>query len=133
MKTTKSPLTVARLALELAKQCYLNNPEQVSEEHLLTEIRLPVDKDYLDLAGTLGAFTDVKAVKAHEAVVVTKPVGVADPAPYYKALTEWMDREGYAATEGPYERFLAGAEGGDYSKMKTEIMIPVRKRPQPAK
>ena len=92
-----------------------------------------MDKDYLDLAGTLGAFTDIKTVKTHEAVVIIRPAGVADPTALHKALIDWMDRQGYAVTGGPCERFLTGGEGGDYSKMKTEIMIPVRKMPQTTK
>lgn len=106
---------------------YLNNPQRVSSEHWLTEIRIPVGKEALKHTGTLGEFTDVKAVPATEVAVATKPEGQADPAPLYAGLTAWIFKQGYVAVEGPCERFLTNAMAGNYAQMKTEIMIPVKK------
>ncbi len=106
---------------------YLNNPTRVSSEHWLTEIRIPVGEEALKLAGTLGEFTDVKTVPAAEVAVAIKPEGLADPGPLYVELTAWIFRQGYAHTDDPSEAFLTSAMGGDYSQMKTEIMIPIEK------
>jgi hypothetical protein len=50
-----------------ASYVYLNNPQSISSEHWLTEIRIPVDKEALKLTGTLGEMTDVKTLPAVEA------------------------------------------------------------------
>ncbi len=104
---------------------YLNNPEHVSKEHWLTEIRIPVREEALKLAGTLGEMTDVKKLPAMEVAVAVKPTGQADPGPLYTNLGTWILKKGYIVDGGPCEKFLANAKTGDYSQMKSEIMIPV--------
>jgi effector-binding domain-containing protein len=111
---------------------YLNNPQMVSSAHWLTEIRIPVGKDALKAAGTLGEMTDVKTLPAMQVVVAVKPEGQADPGPIYEALMEWITKKGYLAAEGPYEIFLTNAQSGDYAQMKSEIMIPIQKPAPPA-
>lgn len=106
---------------------YLNNPTKVSSEHWLTEIRIPVAQDAMKLAGTLGKMTDVKTVSAQEVVVSIKPETMSDPGPVYNKLFAWINQEGYLPTDGPLEIFLSNAATGDYSQMKTEIMIPIGK------
>jgi effector-binding domain-containing protein len=108
---------------------YLNNPRLVTSQHWLTEIRIPVGKEALKLAGTLGEMTDVKALPAMEVVVAVKPKGQSDPAPIYEDLYRWILKEGYIAAEGPIETFLTNTETGNYAQMKTEIMFPVSKTP----
>ncbi|MHC4193449.1 MAG: GyrI-like domain-containing protein [Planctomycetota bacterium] len=110
---------------------YLNNPTLVSSEHWLTEIRIPVGKDALKLAGTLGEFTDVKTLPAMKVVVAEKREGIADPGPLYEKLAWWIPTHRYHAIGAPYETFLTGAESGDYTKMKSQIMIPVKKQKEP--
>jgi effector-binding domain-containing protein len=106
---------------------FLNNPELTEKEHFLSEIRIPVEKDALKLAGTLGEFTDVKVIKAHDAVVVPKREGQADPSSIYSALENWLIKQGYVGLEGPYERYLDAMPKATYAEMKTEMLIPVRK------
>jgi effector-binding domain-containing protein len=106
---------------------YLNNPRCVSSQHWLTEIRVPVSKETLKLAGFLGEMTDVKEVPAVEVVVAVKGEGQADPSPIYERLFTWIYNTGYVHFEDPMEKFLGGASTGDYSQMKTEIMVPVSK------
>ena len=106
---------------------YLNSPMRVSKEHWLSEIRIPVGKEALEFAGTLGEFTDVKVMAETEAVVGVKPEGVADPGPIYTGMARWIFEHGYMATEGPSETYLTNAMTGDYSKMKVEILMPVVK------
>jgi len=106
---------------------YLNNPQYVSSEHLLTEIRIPVGEEALKLAGTLGEMTDVKNVPAMDVVVAVKPEGVEDPSPIYENLGLWIYKEGYTAIEGPMEVFLTNSPTGSYAQMKSDIMIPVEK------
>jgi len=106
---------------------YLTNMELTPKEHWLTEVRIPVGEDALKLAGTLGKFTDVMKLAPIDVVVATKPEGMTDPGPVYHKLYPWLLENGYVPVEGPLEQFLTNAEGNDYSKMKTEIMIPVRK------
>ena len=106
---------------------YLNNPSRVSSEHWLTEIRIPVGKEALEAAGTLGEFTDVKVIGPSEVVVAVKPEGVADPSPIYQGMARWAFEHGYVGAEGPSETYLTNAMTGDYSKMKVEIAMPVEK------
>jgi DNA gyrase inhibitor GyrI len=106
---------------------YLTNMEMTPSAHWLTEIRIPVGDDALKLAGTLGKFTDVMRLDPVDVVVATKPEGLADPGPIYRQLYPWLLENGYVPVEGPCEQFLTNAQTNDYSKMRTEIMIPVRK------
>ena len=106
---------------------YLNNPEHVSSEHWLTEIRIPVREDALKLAGTLGEMTDIKKLPDMTVAVATKPAGQADPGSLYTNLGTWILRQGYITDGGPCEKFLANAGTGDYARMKSEIMVPVKR------
>ena len=112
---------------------YLNNPNYVSKKHWLTEIRIPVGEEALKLAGTLGEMTDVKALPALELAVAVKPEGQADPSPIYDSLYAWIYKRGYVVVEGPMEIFLTNVMSGDYSRMKTEIMVPIKKLPREPK
>lgn len=106
---------------------YLNNPKRVSREHWLTEIRIPVAKNALEKAGTLGKYTDVKTLPAMDVAVAIKPVGMAEPAPIYTAIGSWIPQNGYMACDGPIETCFAQGPIADYSQAKSEIMIPVMK------
>ncbi len=106
---------------------YLNNFEGLASEHWLTEIRIPVGREALSLAGTLGRFTDVKTLPSVEMAVAGKPEGLGSPASIYEQLYTWIFENSYLPTEGPSEKFLTNAETQDYAQMKTEIMVPVRK------
>lgn len=106
---------------------YLNNPNQVSSQHWLTEIRIPVSKDALKAAGTLGDMTDIKILPAAKAAVAVKPQGLADPNGIYSQLYTWIYKEGYTACDSPREAFLTDSMSGNYAQMKTEIMIPIQK------
>jgi effector-binding domain-containing protein len=106
---------------------YLNNPNFVSKEHLLTEIRIAVSKDALGFAGTLGEMTDIKTMPSMEVAVALKPEGIADPSVIYDGLSEFITKQGYVGLDSPSEVFLTNGMGGNYAQMKTEIMIPVKK------
>ncbi len=106
---------------------YLNNPELVSSEHWLTEIRIPVGDDAMKLAGTLGEMTDVKKIPAMKVAVAVKPEGMSELAPIYEKLNKWLLKEKYLAIEAPTELILTNAMTGDYGQMKSEIMMPVEK------
>ncbi|MHC4444507.1 MAG: hypothetical protein ACYTF1_24105 [Planctomycetota bacterium] len=106
---------------------YLNNPKYVSSQHLLTEIRIPVGKEALKSAGTLGKMTDVKKLPARQVAVAVKPQGLADPSPIYAQLYAWTYQNGYMAIGGCCEKFLSHSMQGNYAQMKSEIMVPVIK------
>jgi len=106
---------------------YLNNPTLVSSEHWLTEIGIPVTEDAIKLVGKLGNMTDVKKVPAMKMVVAVKPEGLAEPGTVYNHLIIWIHRHNYAAIDGFREIFLTNMMSGDYSIMKSEIMVPVEK------
>jgi effector-binding domain-containing protein len=106
---------------------YLNDFSTVPSEHWLTEIRIPVAEEALSQAGTLGKLTDVKKLPSVDVAVVTKPEGLANPESVYQQLYTWVFQNGYRPTEGSCEVFLTNASAGDYSKMKSEIMVPIRK------
>ncbi len=108
-----------------AYHVYLNNPQRVSKEHLLTEIRIPVSKEALKFSGSLGKMTDIKKLPAGDVVVAVKPEGQNDPGAIYNSLYKWIFQEGYIAVDSPREVILTNVMSGDYGQMKTEIMIPV--------
>ena len=111
----EGPITVA----------YLNISRHISSKHWVTEVRLPVDKRALEVAGKLGKMTDIKTISAMKVAVATKPEGMADSAPIYKNLYPWMLKHGHMSISGPQETLLANVETGDYVQMKTEIMVPI--------
>jgi effector-binding domain-containing protein len=104
---------------------YLNNPKIVPSEHWLTEIRIPVGDDATKLAGTLGEMTDVKKIPAMKVAVIVKLEGMSEPATIYEKLGKWLLKENYIAIESPTELILTNAMAGDYSQMKSEIMMPI--------
>lgn len=106
---------------------YLNNPQLVSKEHYLTEIRIPVDKSALKLAGTLGELTDVKTLPAVEMVTTKKPKGTTDQSPIYERLHNWLYKNGYVSIDNACEVFSSQAMTMSYEQTETEIMIPVKK------
>lgn len=110
---------------------YLNNPKLVSSEHWLTEIRIPVSEDALKLSGTLGEMTDIKKIPSVTMAVVIKPEGMADAAPVYEKLHKWMLQEKSIMTDSACEIMLTNSMSGDYSQMKSEIMVPVVKIDSP--
>ncbi len=106
---------------------YLNNPQNVSSDHWLTEIRIPVAKDALKLTGALGEMTDVKELPETTMAVAVKQQVQKDPGIIYDGLYTWITKQGYVATGSPCEKFLTNAAAGNYADMKSEIMVPVRK------
>jgi len=106
---------------------FLNNPKHVSREHWLTEIRIPLDKKALKLAGTLGEMTDVKSLPAMDMAVGVKPEGESNASPIYKAVYTWVFKQGYMVAGSWREVFLTNTMSGSYEQMKTEIMLPVYK------
>lgn len=106
---------------------YLNNPQYVSGEHCLVEIRIPVGKEALKKTGTLGEMTDVKEMKAMEVAVIKKPAGQMNYDSLYSSLYKWIAQNGYRTTENACEIFVGTGGGTDYSQMSSEIMIPVDK------
>jgi effector-binding domain-containing protein len=106
---------------------YLNNPEYVSSEHWLTEIRIPVDKNALKLAGTLGEMTDIKELRAMEVAVIIKQGVQVDYATLYEGLYNGIAQKGYRASDNAWESFLGTGFSGDYTQMKSEIMVPIKK------
>jgi len=113
--------------IELA---YLNNPQMIAKEHWLTEIRIPVGNDALELTGKLGPMTDVKELPAMTVVVAPKPVGADDPSEIHQKMHTWIYKNGYLPTDGRCETFFSQTETIDYKQMETEIMIPVKKLPK---
>jgi DNA gyrase inhibitor GyrI len=108
---------------------YLNNPRYVSQEHCLTEIRIPVGPEAIQQAGTLGAFTDVKTLREMEVAVVQKQPAQTDYSAFYRNFYERIAKEGYCPTDNAFEVF-AGTGGqmtADYNQMKSEVMMPVVK------
>jgi DNA gyrase inhibitor GyrI len=105
---------------------YLNNPNQLSSQHWLTEIRIPVSKDAMKAAGTLEKMTDIKILPDTKVAVVTKPKGQDDPSEIYSGLYVWIYKKGYIACDSPREVF-PNAMGKSYAQMETEIAIPIQK------
>jgi effector-binding domain-containing protein len=108
---------------------YLNNPQNTSREHYLVEIRIPVDSNALQQAGSLGLMTDVKILKATEYAVMKKPLGQTDYEAFYSVLYWRIAKEGYHRTDNAIEVLTDVGMGGDYRQMKTKTMVPVAKNP----
>lgn len=106
---------------------YLNNPQYVSGEHCITEIRIPVGKEALKKAGTFGEMTDVKELKAMEVAVIKKAAGQMNYDSLYDSLHKWASQNGYRTTENECEIFPGTSGITDYSQVNSEIMIPVEK------
>lgn len=106
---------------------YLNNPQYISGEHCLVEIRIPVGQEALKLAGTLGELTDVKTLQAMEVAVTAKSAGQTDPSSVYDSLHVWITKNGYRAAENACEKFAANIGATNYAQMKSEIMIPIKR------
>ena len=107
---------------------YLNNAASVSSEHWLIEIRIPVDASALEFTGTLGDMTDVKNIPAMKVAVAVKPKGQTNPEPVIHSLYSWINQRGYVAVDRMWQSIISN-ETGDYTKMKTEFMIPISKFP----
>jgi effector-binding domain-containing protein len=106
---------------------YLNNPQYVSGEHCLVEIRIQVGKEALKKAGTLGEMTDIKELKAMEVAVIKKPAGQMNYNSLYNSLDKWASQNGYRTTENACEIFAGSGGGANYSQMNSEIMVPIEK------
>jgi effector-binding domain-containing protein len=106
---------------------YLNNPQNTSREHYLVEIRIPVDANALQQAGSLGPMTDIKTLKATEYAVMKRQPGDMDYGAFYQTLYGRITKEGYHRTDNAIEVFTEVGMGGNYSQMKTETMVPVVK------
>jgi len=106
---------------------YLNNPQCVSSEHWLTEIRIPVSKEALKYAGTLGEMTDVKILPSMEVAVAIKPEGQADQSDIYNRIYIWIIKQNYMVLDSACETFLTNSMSGNYAQMKSQIAIPVKK------
>jgi effector-binding domain-containing protein len=106
---------------------YLNNAGITQPDHYLTEVRIPVGKEALAKAGTLGDFTDVTTIPALEYAVIKKEPGMGDPMGLRKALYAWVRENGYQTLDNCCERFLDPTPTTDYTQMNNEIMVPVAK------
>ena len=104
---------------------YLNNPLLVTDDHWLIEIRMPVPIEALELAGTLGEMTDVKLMPAMKVVTAVKPEGQLNPEPVIRCLYTLINQRGYRIAGGMWQSVLCNEDSEDYSKMRTEFMIPV--------
>jgi DNA gyrase inhibitor GyrI len=110
---------------------YLNNPYYTSQndtgQHCLTEIRIPVGEDTMQQAGTLGAMTDVKEMPSIEVAVMKKQIGQTDYKAIFRNLYEQIAKQGYRPADDVAEVFSGNAKSGDYTQMKSELIVPVRK------
>ena len=103
---------------------YLNNPSDISSDHWLIEIRLPVDAKALAFAGKLGGMTDVKSVPAMKVAVAAKPLGQADPEAVIRHLSAWINRRRYIIAGRLWQSVVCNGTGDD-CRMSTEFVIPV--------
>jgi DNA gyrase inhibitor GyrI len=110
---------------------YLNNPfvtlQDSAERHCLTEIRIPVDQNAIQQSGTFGEMTDIKKLKARDVAVMKKQVGQMGYRALFQALYKRIAKEGYRSLDNAFEVFSTNMAGGDYTQIKSEIMVPVVK------
>lgn len=103
---------------------YLNDPRIQSPEHWLIEIRIPVNRDAMKFAGTLGPMTDVKILPAMKIAAAVKPKGQDNPEITICSLYSWIKKRGYRIVGGMWQSVPCG-KPGNYAQMKTEFMIPI--------
>jgi effector-binding domain-containing protein len=110
---------------------YLNNPystlQDSPEKHCLTEIRIPVNQNAIQQSGTFGEMTDIKTLRAVDVAVIKKQIGQRDYNALFKALYEKIAEEGYRSSDNAFEVFSTNIAGGNYTQIKSEIMVPVVK------
>ncbi len=101
----------------------LNNPLQQPGDHILTEIRIPVNSDALKYTGKLGEMTDVKRLPGCSVAVLEKRVGISDVFPYYENLYEYIRERERIPIYGPQETFSKDYDPNNYEKLKSEIKV----------
>jgi effector-binding domain-containing protein len=106
---------------------YLNNPQQVASSHWLYEIQIPVDKEVLSLAGTLGKMTDIKQLPTMETAVIKRQNIMADPTELYEQLYDWISTQHLMPVDDPFETFINSSQYPDLSQMRSEIMVPIER------
>jgi len=116
---------------------YLNNPYYTSQndtgQHCLTEIRIPVGEEAMQQAGSLGEMTDVKKLQSIEVAVMKKQIGQVDYEAIFRNLYEQIAKQGYRPADDAAEVFSGDMKSGDYTQMKSELIVPVRKIEQSKK
>jgi effector-binding domain-containing protein len=105
----------------------LNNPLQPSREHVLTEIRIPVDPNALTRAGRLGPMTDVKRVLLHEVAVPRRRSrgNQTDRNRLAMNIYDWLRNMRRIPMFGWRETFFGDYRAQDYDQMDVEITVPV--------
>jgi len=110
---------------------YLNNPYYSSQDnsgkHCLTEIRIPVNEEAMQQAGTLGQMTDVKMLRPIEVAVMKKQTGSKDYEAFFSELYGQIVKAGYRPMDNAVETFSGNTMSGDYSRMTSQLLVPVAK------
>jgi DNA gyrase inhibitor GyrI len=110
---------------------YLNNPHQTIRDnpaqHCITEIRIPVNEEAMQQTGTLGQMTDVKMLRPVEVAVMKKQPGSKDYEAIFSKLYGQIAKAGYRPVDNAVETFSGNTASGDYSRMTSEILVPVVK------
>lgn len=113
---------------------YLNNPystlQDSPEKHCLTEIRIPVNQNAIQQSGTFVEMTDIKKLKAVDVAVMKKQIGQTNYNALFETLYKRIAEEGYRSLDNAFEVFSTNMAGGDYTQVKSEIMVPVVKTGQ---
>jgi effector-binding domain-containing protein len=105
---------------------HLNNPQNTSQEHFLTEIRIPVGDEAMQYAGKLGEMTDIKTLQPMDVAVMKKQPKL-DYSTFYRRFYERITKEGYRPTDGAITVFPSAGPASDYSELEAEISVPVSK------
>ena len=108
--------------------CLLNSPLSETYEHWIVEIQIPVESYAIEYTGTLGFMTDVKTVPQMKVAVAVKPEGITNPTKIISNLFSWINENDYIILGRMRQSVLYG-DKGDYSKLKTEFMIPIDAMP----
>lgn len=104
--------------------CCLNSPVSTDNSHMLIEIQIPVENVAIELAGTLGAMTDIKILPPMKVAVAIKPEGCNDPTSIINGLFSWVNKKGYIVIGRMHQTIMDGGKGS-YHKLRTEFVLPV--------
>jgi hypothetical protein len=111
----------------------LNNPLAFEADHVLTEIRIPVDHGTVANPGKLGPMTGVKPVAAHEVAVTVKRYKRTPEERNSVAvdLYKWIPfrERGQIGVFGWRETYFGDYRAEDYDQVPVEISVAIVGRP----
>lgn len=111
---------------------YLNDPQEVPPESLLTEVQWPVKGAKLDSLKKLEGEVKLKDIPATEVAYTIHTGGYEEIGLVHKGIINWIAGHDYRIIGPPQEVYLTDFTT-PMEKWRTEIRFPVKKKKAPEK